>query len=393
MNKSLLLLTTTIVFAPTVLYAQDLSLGDPKTDVGQVKLSGAIRTRYLSQDYQDQANEGSNNNWRLADIKLILNYENPKWLATVDARCYEYDQLCDAVFLSDAWVGYKISDRQRFTVGVQPVEFGFGRFWGSSYYETLMNTVGFEDVSALGLRYQINHNDYHLGLGFYPTDGGNYKGTSKDSSRYSPAYVEADDLATGTYLEERNMWIGRMSKSFHIDAIEGLSTELGTSFWYSDLKNKKNGLNGSRHNWNAFAQTQYNAWQWMFLVGKQSVNNRDEIQPDTSTLGAFDSNYQLANKTKYLVNEINYSFDRPFHKIENIKPYVSYSRIYKEQSGDQDSDRLIAGVSFNYKAIGIQGEYIWSRNDPMTGASSDGLAQGDRNGWNQMLYLALGYYF
>ena len=70
------------------------------------------------------------------------------------------------LFLSDAWVGYKISDQQRVSVGLQPVEFGFGRFWGSSYYETLMNTVGFEDISALGLRYQISQNDYSLSLGF-----------------------------------------------------------------------------------------------------------------------------------------------------------------------------------------------------------------------------------
>ena len=97
MNKSLLLLTTTIAFTPVV-YAQDLSWGDPKAEAGQVKVSGAIRTRYLSKDFQDEANEGSNNNWRLADIKLNLNYENPKWLAALDARCYEYDELCDAVF-------------------------------------------------------------------------------------------------------------------------------------------------------------------------------------------------------------------------------------------------------------------------------------------------------
>ncbi len=238
MNKSLLLLTTTIAFTPVV-YAQDLSWGDPKAEAGQVKVSGAIRTRYLSKDFQDEANEGSNNNWRLADIKLNLNYENPKWLAALDARCYEYDELCDAVFLSDAWVGYKISDQQRVSVGLQPVEFGFGRFWGSSYYETLMNTVGFEDISALGLRYQISQNDYSLSLGFYPTDGGNYKGTSKDSSRYSPAFVEADDLTTGTYLKERNIWIGRLSKKFEVTPIDGLSTEIGTSFWHSELKNKK----------------------------------------------------------------------------------------------------------------------------------------------------------
>ncbi|WP_288384873.1 porin [uncultured Acinetobacter sp.] len=392
MNKSLLLLTTTIAFTPVV-YAQDLSWGDPKAEAGQVKVSGAIRTRYLSKDFQDEANEGSNNNWRLADIKLNLNYENPKWLAALDARCYEYDELCDAVFLSDAWVGYKISDQQRVSVGLQPVEFGFGRFWGSSYYETLMNTVGFEDISALGLRYQISQNDYSLSLGFYPTDGGNYKGTSKDSSRYSPAFVEADDLTTGTYLKERNIWIGRLSKKFEVTPIDGLSTEIGTSFWHSELKNKKNGQDGSRNSWNVFTQTQYNAWQWMLLAGSQSIQNRDTEFPDFSTLGAFDFPYQVANKTDYVVNEINYSVAKPFYEVKNIKPYFSYSRLFKDQAGYEDSERIIAGVAFNYKKIGIQGEYIWSKNDPMVGASSNGLAQGDGNGWDRMLYLALGYYF
>ncbi|MDD2941008.1 MAG: hypothetical protein PHW49_09825, partial [Acinetobacter harbinensis] len=56
-------------------------------------------------------------------------------------------------------------------------------------------------------------------------------------------------------------------------------------------------------------------------------------------------------------------------------------------------ERLMAGVYFNYKSIGVQGEYIWSKNDPMTGSSGRGLAQGDQNGWNQLFYLSLGYYF
>jgi hypothetical protein len=50
-------------------------------------------------------------------------------------------------------------------------------------------------------------------------------------------------------------------------------------------------------------------------------------------------------------------------------------------------------VYFNYKAIGIQGEYIWSRNDPMTGGGANGLAQGESNQWNKLFYLSLGYYF
>lgn len=94
-----------------------------------------------------------------------------------------------------------------------------------------------------------------------------------------------------------------------------------------------------------------------------------------------------------MVNELSYAVDKPLFKLENIKPYISYSQFLKDESGFKDSERLMAGVYFNYKAIGVQGEYIWSKNDPMTGGSGNGLAQGDSNRWNQLFYLSLGYYF
>ena len=45
----------------------------------------------------------------------------------------------------------------------------------------------------------------------------------------------------------------------------------------------------------------------MFLAGKQDVTNGDNLLPNSSTIGAFDYPYQVANKGKYLVNEINYT--------------------------------------------------------------------------------------
>ena len=394
MNKSVLLLTTSIFISPN-LWAADLSWGDPQTDTGQLTLSGAIRTRYLSKNYQQPANEGQNNDWRLADIRLVLDYENPDWLGSVDARCYQYDRLCDAVFLRHAWLGYKLNDEQRLSVGLQPIDFGLGEFWGSSYYETLMNTVGFEDISNLGVQYQINHADYHASLGFYPRDGGNYTGTSKDASRYSANFVEADDLTAGTHLEEKNMWIARLTKQFQWDESRKLGTELGASFWYSDIENKRTHRDGQRNTWNIFATTHYGQWQWLSLYGEQKIKNQDDIFTDSSTLGAFDTNYQLANKGSYLVNEVNYTFRQPYFYLENIKPYLSHSRFFKDSAGAQDSERLIGGVAFNYKAIGVQAEYIMSRNDPMNGGDAESLAQGntDHKGWDNMFYLAVGYFF
>ncbi|MFW1910602.1 hypothetical protein [Acinetobacter ursingii] len=394
MKRTLLFLGSIGLFSSMPMYAADLSIGDPSTDTGQLKLSGAIRTRYIHKDYVVEANEGSKNyDWQLADIKTVLVYENPDWIASLDLRCYQYHRLCDALFLKDAWAGYKISNQQRISVGFQSVDFGFGRLWGNSYYETLLNTVGLEDIQNLGMKYQFKDDQYNFILGFYPTDGGNYKGTSKDSSRYSGNFVEADDLTQGTDINEKNMWITRFSRKFELNATENFSTEIGGSYWYSELQNHRTDQHGNRRTLNIFSTINYQAWQWLFLFGEQNIKNGDDLLPNTSTIGAFDYPYQVANKGQYMANEINYTFAKPFHQLENIKPYVSYSRFYKDESGYQDSDRLIAGLYFNYKKVGIQGEYILSRNDPMTGSGADGLAQGDSNQWNKLFYLSIGYYF
>lgn len=393
MKRSLLSIALFSMLASSVSFADGLSVGDATTEAGQLKLSGALRSRYIHKDYADSASEGANNDWKLADIKMVLGYENPNWIASIDARCYQYSSLCDAVFLKDAWAGYKFNDEQRLTVGLQPVDFGYARLWGNSYYETILNTVGLEDIANLGVKYRFKNEDYNFALGFYPRDGGNYKGPSVDSSRYSGNFVKADDLSTGTDIEEKNMWVGRASKKIELNKAYGLKTEVGGSYWYSDLENKRTNKDGSRKAWNVFALTELDSWQWLLVAGGQDIKNADDLHPEYSTIGAFDYPYQVANKAKFWVNEVSYAVKQPVFHLENIKPYISYSQFSKDEAGFQDSERLMAGVYFNYKAIGVQGEYIWSKNDPMTGGSDRGLAQGDNNGWNQMFYLSLGYYF
>ena len=377
----------------TSTYANDLTWGSNQAEVGQLSITGAIRTRYQSKDFVDEAYEGTNNDWKLADLKLVLNYENPTWLAQSDVRCYQYDRLCDAVFLHSAWLGYKVDKMQLLSAGLQPVDFGFGRFWGSSYYETLFNTLGYEDVHNLGLKYQLKHPDYNLTLGYYPTDGGNFKGTSKDASRYTGNFVEAEDLENGTHIQEKNMWVARVSKNITWDTESHFSSEIGGSIWYSDLDNRITQETGHKTNWNIFTTTQYQAWQFMLLAGQQKINNKDQLMPHSSTLGAFAYTYNIANDGEYVMAELNYNLKNDFKNITGIKPYLSYSQFFKDESGYKDSNRIITGLAFNYKKIGVQAEYIWSRNDAMIGGSSKALAEGDNNEWNKLLYLAVGYYF
>ena len=54
----------------------------------------------------------------------------------------------------------------------------------------------------------------------------------------------------------------------------------------------------------------------MFLAGKQDVTNGDNLLPNSSTIEHLITRIKLLTKEKYLVNEINYTFAQPFHKIE-----------------------------------------------------------------------------
>lgn len=393
MKKLWLYYVTVTLFSSSLSHADGLTWGNKQAEAGQFTVSGAVRTRYQHKDFADEASEGTIGDWKLADLKLVLNYENPNWLAQTDVRCYQYDHLCDAIFLHSAWAGYKINDQQVLSVGLQPVDFGFGRFWGSSYYETLFNTLGYEDVHNLGLKYKLKNQDYSLAVGYYPTDGGNFKGTSKDSSRYTGNFVEADDLSQGTNIREKNMWVVRASKNIAWDEQNHFSSEIGSSVWYSDLDNKKTNETGHKTNWNIFGTTNYQDWQLMLLAGQQKIDNKDQLMPNSSTLGAFDYAYNIANDGKYAMAELNYTVKNDFKGITGIKPYLSYSQFFKDEKAYQDSNRVIAGVGFNYKKVGVQAEYIWSRNDAMIGGTAKALAEGANNDWNKLLYLAIGYYF
>ena len=197
----------------------------------------------------------------------------------------------------------------------------------------------------------------------------------------------------GTYIEERNMWVTHFSKDFYFDLAQIFKTEIGGSYWHSQLDNKLSHQQGKRDTWSVFATTTYENWQWLLLAGQQKVDNADVLHPDDSTFGSFDSSYQVANSGQFLRSEINYLLQQPFEQISEIKPYLSYSKYDKDQAGYLDSERLNAGLYFFYKRIGVQAEYIISKNDPAVGGSTQSLAQGDNHKTNQLFALAIGYFF
>lgn len=394
MKSPLQILGLSTILISHYTFADVFKIGDSTKNYGSLQLNSAIAGTYIHKNYYDQKREGQKNgSFNFSSFRLILKYENPYFLGSLDTRCYQENHLCDLIYIREAWLGYKITEQSVLSIGQQDVDFGFGRLWGDSSFGTLFGPMGMENVQNLGIKYKLKHDNNSLTVGFYPTSGGNYKGTSKDSSRYSANFVEADNLKQGTHIKEKDMLITRISKEINLNSEYNFKTEIGASYWHSSLDNQITNKTGKRNTWNIFSTTHYKNWKLFALFGQQKINNADDFKSNESTFGAFDSSYQVANNGQYVMTEINYSFKEPFKNISEIKPYITYSKYLKDQANYIDSDRLILGSVLQYKNLELAGEYIISHNDSDIGGNKDALAQGENKKSNKMFIVSATYYF
>ncbi|OUY06740.1 hypothetical protein [Acinetobacter populi] len=385
--KLFILGTAALITVPS--YA-GLSFGDAET--GQLNVSGTIRAKYI----YNFDTEPTTSKLSFNDAVLWLDYSSPHWIGRLDYRAYEYyGHIGDASWLTDAWLGYKINDQHKIIAGLNPVPFGLGRFWGNNYYLGIGNAAGLEDVHNLGIKYDYQNDKNEIQIAYYPRDGGNFQGHSKDARRFSINPVEADDYVTdGTYTREKNSFVIRAAHTFdHVFDQENFSSQIGASAWYSTIENKRTHQNGDRQVYSVFSNTNYNQWNLQLLAGFQDIDNADDTYPDHLTLGGFDSSFNSATEGQIYSAEVSYLFPHTFGALNTIRPYLNYSAYQKKQNTFKDSERIIAGLSFNYQKWTINSELLIGKHDPFLG-DSDGLAAGGNNtDWNKRLFVSLAYYF
>lgn len=389
MKKSYLQLTlvTALTSMITPSYA-GISFGDSNADSGKLTVSGYVRANYQDKDYGEPASE---HKIRFDAAQLKLDYERGKLFGHAEYRCYQYDTLCDFSTLIDAYAGYHLNETDQVVAGMQAIPFGPGRFWGNSLYGSINTTAGLEDVHNLGLNYHFElPSATKFDVGYFATDAGHYEGTTKDSGRYSANYVSSDDI-TKSDIEEKNMWVGRITQDINL-GVKGLTTQVGASYWTSEIDNKTTSQTGRRNAWALFSKINYGNLGLTLTGGKNDVSNKDVVDATSSLMGSYDSEYYVANKATYYTADLGYTF-KDVKQIGNITPYFMHSRYNKDLAGSQDSTRNILGVSIDHKQISLVAEYIMSQNDPFIGGTEKSLAVGDDGKWNKLLNLTLFYYF
>ncbi|KAA8735696.1 hypothetical protein F4V57_02575 [Acinetobacter qingfengensis] len=363
----------------TTAQAGALTIGDETTDKGALTLSGFLRAKYQDKSWSD-----NDHKLTFDAAKVNLDYKSPKFFGHIEYRCYQFDKLCDFSSLVDGYVGYNINKTDNLTLGLQPVPFGPSRFWESNWYGGIVTQFGLEDVHNLGVKYHFQpFNATDVDLAYFAKDGGKY-GSSSDASRYTANYVES--------LDEKNMWIARISKDLKLSEDGKLNAKVGGSYWYSDIDNKVNNLTGDRKAWALFSTISYDNLALTLTGGKNKVNNKDTTSPDISTMGSFKDYYDVANKGTFYTADVSYAF-KNVGNIGTITPYAMYSTYKKDTEGFKDSTRSILGVSVDHKQLTFVAEYIMGKNDFNIGGTSASYGAGDDNGNNHLLNLQVLYNF
>lgn len=366
-----------------------ITIGDADSELGALTVSGAARANYQDKDYGSPAADQRSQ----FDAGILkLDYQSQKLFGQVQYRCYQYDQLCDFSTLVDGYVGYKINPTDHIAIGLQPIPFGPGQYWDSSFYASINNTIGLQDAHNLGLNYHFELDSAtKFDLAYFAADGGHYHGASRDAARYTANLVKSSDSAK-TELQEKNMWMARVKQDFSPQHNADLKLSIGGSYWYSDIKNSKTSLDGSREAWALFNIIGYKNFRLSLTGGEVSLDSKDMLNPNLSTFGSFDAEYDIANEGYFYTADVNYTFSN-VGDILNITPYFVYSGFNKKEKGFKDSERHIAGIAWNHKNISLYTEYVMSKNDPFVGGTGSSLAQGDDGKWNKLLNLMFIYNF
>ncbi|MBS0348096.1 MAG: hypothetical protein JSR69_16735 [Proteobacteria bacterium] len=369
----------------------------PLDSAGKLKIGGALRARY------DYTFDNANNVSKLSfdTFRIDVNYDSPTLYGAAQYRfygsAYPYDYTKEVGrinFPTFAWLGYKVSEDTRVVAGLNQIPFGLLPFVSSTFYQTLVNNIGLEEVYNLGIKLQHKSGAWDMQLGFYPRDGGNWAGTSKDGDRYSVNVVHADNsLSGGSNNRERNQLVGRAAYTFqHSDSAR---SELGVSALHSTLHNADTNEDGSRNAYALHYGGKFGAFGVMAEAGRQNMTPRNPSATGdrTVTFGAYDGSFNVAAKGNFYSAEASYVLPWSFKAVSNITPYLNYSTFTKDDAGFRNSQRVIAGASFTAGPLFIYTEMRWGKNDPYTGDYANGAAAGGDNVWKKAFYANIGYYF
>ena len=378
---------------------EDAPLGVFKLGDGTLRLGGALRIRLDAT--LDAPKPTSGISWDVA--WLSVKYDSPTFFGALQYRFYggvnargysDTTHLGQENYLTFGYVGYTLAKGHRIALGMNQIPFGILPWVSSSFYQTMANVIGLEDVHNVGIKYNYSANGLDINAAYYLRDGGSYFGPTKDANRYSIGFVQHESYVEGgTNTRERNQFVGRVSYRFTHG--EQSSSEVGASGLYSQIQNLDSHETGSRLAAALHLVGNYGRFRTLAEAGLQRIDPRNADGNDSLvTLGGFGGSYNVATQGKYLSVDLSYSVPGSWAYISGVRPYLNYSVFAKDEAAFKTSHRFFAGASFSlYDRWWVAAEFRFGKNDPYTGSYVDGLGVGGDDLWHKAYFMNVGYYY
>jgi hypothetical protein len=358
-------------------------------------IGGAVRMRVDDDAQRDIHKIG------LDTVMFSASYTSNSWTGAARYRFYgaEYPyqyvpHFGDIRFMEYAWIGYRFDAQRQIELGLNQVPFGLLPLYSSTFWETLGNIVGMEDIYLLGGKYVQDTDGWSVQTGYYARQAWPGHGTSRGRT-YSVVVTPADPgVAGGTRNVERDLFIGRVARKIRFGDWKG---EVGLSLLTSSLYNEDTRRYGRRNAYAVHYATQKEGWATKLQYARQQMTPRNPNREQIITLGGYDGTFNLATRGNFYAGDLSYTFADSYLGgwIKHLTLYSSYSLYEKSAPAFRNSQRFVLGASFSLKPFSVYLEWLNGRNDPYIGGSNytQSLAAGGINSWRNQLYMNIGYYF
>lgn len=360
-----------------------------ESDTG-FKLGGAVRLNYSHRAWDPRYEDAGQIDFDTARIDLA--YNRGSWLGSAQYRYYHYRNASETHFLHHAWVGYRFDDATQIHLGVNPIPFGILPFASNNYFFSLGYYVGLEDSYNLGAKVLHRSGPFDLQLGFYPRDGGHWRGASESSARYTFNIVPEGAIRN----RERDTAVARAAYTFTHRA--GWTSALGLSVLGGRVPNETTGRTGRRGAGALHYKGEYGQWGLMLQAARYSIRPENPPGADRRIviMGAYDFPYQVAARGDLYVANLSYRLARKVGPLTDVTLYSNYSQLHKRVAGFRDSYQQVFGVSFNASdKVLVYVDYLLGRQHPYIGPNfTTGFAAGGADGgWHRRVNVNVGYYF
>lgn len=358
-------------------------------------LGGAIRARV------DHDGSRGIQEFGIDTVMLGAKYHSDSWIGAARYRFYGKDypfqytrRFGDVHFAEYAWVGYRLDAQRHFEVGLNQVPFGLQPLFGDTFYESVGNAAGLEDLSEVGVKYVQKLDGWNLQTGYYARPAWPGQGTSHGST-YSIVVTPADPwVEGGTRNVERNLFAARLARDVQAGDWKG---EAGVSVFTSTLRNLDTRRDGRRLVYGAHYAGSSGPWGVKLQYARQLMTPKNPDGRQVVTVGGYDGTFNMASRGNFYSANASYAIPGSYLGgwVKDLTLYSNYSRYQKSNPQFRDTQRWITGASFSLKFLSVYIEWLEGHNDPYIGGSdyAQSLAQGGINRWKGQLYMNIGYYF